>query len=117
MAKPKRAALSFMPDRLSVMDTRIAKVPPKQVDAELQTPEHQRWRAEVIRRAGGVCQGPNCGRSGVRLFADHIVERQDGGARLDPANGQALCGSCHTAKTARARAVRHAEPHHRHRPA
>lgn len=64
------------------------------------TPEHRAWRALVIARAGGRCQGSDCGHEGVRLFADHIVEIRDGGVRLDPANGQALCGSCHGLKTA-----------------
>lgn len=116
MAKPKRAALAFMPDRLGTLDTRIARPAPKQADPHYHTPEHQRWRAEVIRRAGGMCQAPGCGRTGIRLFADHVVELQDGGSPTDPANGQALCGSCHTAKTARARAARMVQPYHRHRP-
>ena len=106
MAKPKRAALAYMPSRLSVMDTTIARVPPKQADPHYSSPEHLRWRTEVIRRAGGMCQAPGCGRTGIRLFADHIVELQDGGAPFDVANGQALCGGHHTAKTARARAAR-----------
>ncbi|MFH5927068.1 HNH endonuclease [Roseomonas xinghualingensis] len=117
MAKPKRATLSFMPDRLGVMDPRTARPAPKQADPHYQTPEHQRWRAEVIRRANGMCQEPGCCRTGVRLFADHIVELKDGGAPFDPANGQALCGAHHTAKTARVRAARMAQPYHRHRPA
>lgn len=117
MAKPKRARLTSIASRLGTLDTRTAQPAPKTADPELKTAEHQRWRAEVLRRAGGMCQGPGCGRTGVRLFADHIRERQDGGALLDPANGQALCGSCHTAKTARVRAARMAEPHHRPPPA
>jgi nitrite reductase/ring-hydroxylating ferredoxin subunit len=40
------------------------------------------------------------------MFADHIVEVKDGGAKFDLANGQCLCGSCHTRKTAAARAQR-----------
>jgi 5-methylcytosine-specific restriction enzyme A len=82
-------------------------VPPKEADPHYRTPEHKTWAATVIRRAGNMCQSPGCGRSGVRLFADHIRELRDGGAATDPANGQALCGACHSAKTARARAQRH----------
>jgi hypothetical protein len=41
-----------------------------------------------------------------RLFADHIVEVADGGALLDPANGQCLCGAHHTLKTVRAKVAR-----------
>src|SRR5262252_1319250 len=48
------------------------------------------------------CQHPQCStpwRRGVRLFADHVHEIKDGGARLDPANVMFLCASCHTKKT------------------
>ena len=81
--------------------------PPKQVDASYRDPAHDRWANAVRRRAGGRCE--RCGREGTRLFADHVVELRDGGAPFDPANGQALCGSCHSAKTARARAARHGQ--------
>jgi len=84
----------------------VAKPAPKVVDPHYHTPEHQRWSRAVIARAGGRCQGKGCGRSGVRLFADHIVELRDGGAPFDLANGQALCGACHARKTAAMRAER-----------
>lgn len=91
--------------RLRPAAQRLA-VPPKVVDPHYQSDEHKAWRAAVIRRAGGRCQAPGCGRTGERLFADHIVELKDGGAPFDLSNGQALCGGCHTAKTARARKAR-----------
>jgi 5-methylcytosine-specific restriction enzyme A len=116
MTARTRARLPFIKPALAVMDTSIAKVPPKQVDRHYHTPEHRVWSAAVIKRAGGVCQGPGCGRSEVRLFADHIVELQDGGAPFDPANGQALCGSCHSRKTAQERRRRQAEPYRHPRP-
>lgn len=82
----------------------------KKADPELQTAAHEAWRKQVLDRAGWRCQAPGCtvrgGRGGARLFADHIVERQDGGAPLDPNNGQALCGAHHSRKTAAARARR-----------
>ena len=78
----------------------------KTADPIYATEDYKHWRRIVIARAGGRCQGKECGRSGVRLFADHIVELKDGGAPFDPGNGQALCGSCHTTKTAQARAAR-----------
>ncbi len=81
-------------------------VPPKRADPYYNSPEHKAWAAAVIARAGGMCQGEGCGRTGVRLYADHIVELRDGGDRLDLANGQALCGRCHSGKTARRRAER-----------
>ncbi len=44
------------------------------------------------------------------MFADHIKEMQDGGAKLDPANGRCLCGCHHTKKTIQERAKRTATP-------
>ena len=102
--------LTTIKPALTALDTRTARPPPKTADAELATPEHQAWRLEVLKRAGWKCQGPGCDkhgrRGGVRLYADHIAERRDGGDALDPANGQALCPSCHGRKTAQERARR-----------
>ncbi|WP_341874510.1 HNH endonuclease signature motif containing protein [Methylobacterium nodulans] len=87
---------------------RTARPMPKTADAELQTPEHRAWRLAVLQRAGWCCEdcGAQGGRGGVRLFADHVIERQDGGALTDPNNGRCLCGSCHTRKTVAERARR-----------
>lgn len=101
-----RAKLLTLVPRVEAKDLRRVPPPPKQAAAAYGTPEHQAWRAEVMRRARGRCQTQGCGRSGVRLFADHIIELRDGGAALDPTNGQALCGACHTRKTAAARGAR-----------
>jgi hypothetical protein len=105
--------LGTLKPRLAVLDTRTAKPPPKQADPELLTEAHRVWRLAVMQRAGWRCQAPGCtvqgGRGGQRLFADHIVERQDGGDPLDVANGQALCGRHHSLKTAAARARRMGE--------
>lgn len=82
---------------------------PKEAEPFYSSPEYRDWRAEVIERAGGRCQDPLCGtpnRTGMRLFADHVKEIKDGGALLDPANGLARCGGCHSRKTAAARAAR-----------
>ncbi|WP_232629142.1 HNH endonuclease signature motif containing protein [Methylobacterium sp. Leaf118] len=104
------ARLTTLAPRLCALDTRTSRPPPKQADPELLTAEHKAWRLEVLKRAHWRCQWPGCGaqggRGGVRLYADHIVERRDGGAALDPANGQALCSRHHSLKTARARAER-----------
>ena len=65
------------------------------------------WRglvARLIELRGRRCQ--RCGRENCRIFADHIRELADDGAALDPDNVQLLCGSCHTRKTAAARAAR-----------
>lgn len=98
--------------RLRTFDARKVKPPAKRADPELLTAAHRAWRDAVLARAGGRCEwvegGVRCPKAepGHRLVADHIVERRDGGAALDPANGQALCWSHHTAKTAAARARR-----------
>ena len=102
-------ALRMLKPRLATIDTSIARPlpPPEKVAAPYYTtPEHREWSRQVINRAGGMCQGNGCGRTNVRLFADHIIELKDGGAPLDLRNGQALCGSCHGIKTARARRER-----------
>ncbi|GAA0262735.1 hypothetical protein LNAOJCKE_5197 [Methylorubrum aminovorans] len=104
------ARLTTLAPRLGTLDTRTARPAPKQADPELLTPEHKAWRQEVLKRAGWKCQAPGCAvhgrRGGVRLYADHIVERRDGGDPLDPKNGQALCPSHHQKKTAAERARR-----------
>lgn len=75
-----------------------ARVPPKAADSIYATPEYRQWAQAVKARAGFMCE--DCGRSGVRLFADHVIELKDGGAPFDPANGRCRCGSCHSLKTA-----------------
>ena len=92
---------------------RTLPVARKQVDEAYQSAEHRTWRDAVIARAGARCEavdgGVRCRKAAPyhRMFADHVVELRDGGARLDPANGQCLCGAHHSAKTAAARAARH----------
>jgi 5-methylcytosine-specific restriction enzyme A len=87
---------------LSVHDTRTVKPRPKQADAELLTPEHRAWRLAVCRRAGWRCEwiehGMQCRATqagGYRMIADHVIERSDGGALLDPENGMCVCASHH----------------------
>jgi len=90
----------------------IATNPAKVTDPHYLTPQHREWRSVVVARSGERCQGPACvgTAAGGRLFADHIRELRDGGAPFDPANGQALCGACHTRKTLASRASRMAQP-------
>jgi 5-methylcytosine-specific restriction enzyme A len=70
------------------------------------------WRTlitSIIQARGRRCEDPACktpGRTGIRVFGDHIVELQDGGALLDPSNVMLRCGSCHTTKTNAERAKR-----------
>lgn len=103
---------TLRPGRVSVMDTRIA-TPPKTADPLYLSPEYIAWRDQVVARAGWRCEaiddrGHRCWKAAprARMFADHIVEVRDGGARFDVANGQCLCGAHHTAKTAQERAKR-----------
>ncbi len=104
--------LKVMRVGLRTMDTRTVKPPPKRADTELLTADHRQWRETVLQRAGYRCQwveqGRRCDRAAPqhRMFADHIVERRDGGAPLDPQNGQCLCGRHHTLKTTATRGAR-----------
>ena len=97
---------------LSTFDGRRISAPPKRAASIYHTPEYRVWREAVIARAGRRCEaidgGIRCNKAEPyhRMFADHRVELQDGGAEFDPENGQCLCGGHHTAKTARARADR-----------
>jgi 5-methylcytosine-specific restriction protein A len=96
--------MHMLKSRIGSVDIRSAKPPAKEADAELLTPLHRAFRAAVLKRAGYRCE--RCGRSGCRLFADHVIERADGGALHDPNNGRCLCGSCHTRKTNKQKASR-----------
>ena len=67
----------------------------------------------IIHERGRSCE--KCGaseRNGefLRIFGDHIVELQDGGAPLDPSNVMLMCGACHSIKTVAARDARMARP-------
>ncbi|KXV36273.1 HNH endonuclease [Gluconobacter japonicus] len=101
------ALLRCINSGLAVLDTSIARVPPKTADAFYVSKEWRSLMATILKQRGRVCE--RCGRTGCRIFGDHIIELKDGGAKLDPLNVQLLCGSCHTAKTAQARARRTAK--------
>jgi 5-methylcytosine-specific restriction protein A len=107
------ARLTTIRPALKAIDTRTCPPPAKRADAALQTAAHQAWRKQVLDRAGWRCEKCEAqgGRGGVMLIADHIVERRDGGAALDPANGRALCPKCHGKKTAAERARRMGDRH------
>lgn len=88
---------------LKAANISAARLPPKIADAVYQSAEFKVWREAVMRRDGSTCK---CGRTDGRMFADHVVEIRDGGAKFDVANGQTLCGRCHTLKTNAERARR-----------
>jgi len=105
------------PPRLTMRPTqRIGLGPPPQggTDPYLLTKEHRKWSAAVLRRANYSCEDPQHDprypRSGIRIHADHVVERRDRpdlALRLD--NSMARCTRCHTIKTLRERAKRMAQ--------
>lgn len=116
---PKRmsssAKVRMQKPLLRTAEFRTVKPPPKVADAELQTAAHRQWAAQVLRIAGRRCEaldkGGRCQNKWPehRMYADHKVERRDGGAALDIRNGQCLCPKHHTAKTIRERTARMAE--------
>lgn len=100
---------------VSPMDMRTARPGPKVTDPFYLSSDWRTLLAKLIRERGRKCQ--KCGKtheddgSPVRLIGDHIMERRDGGADLDPANIELLCsrsggngagklGGCHSRKTA-----------------
>lgn len=89
---------------LRTIDTRTARPAPKRADPFYLTPEWRKLMGEIIAERGRRCE--ECGRTRTRIFGDHIIEMQDGGALLDRRNIRCLCGSCHSAKTAASRAKR-----------
>jgi 5-methylcytosine-specific restriction protein A len=96
--------------RLTTLRPRVEMAPQRlaprerQVDPYYSSVEHRAWRTAVYRQAGWRCEamdnGVRCEASaarGDRMFADHTVERRDGGA--DQGEGKCLCGSHHSTKT------------------
>lgn len=105
--------LKTLGPRLGTLDTRTAKPPARNwVDRKAsepfqgfyQSPEWRALRDRITKQRGKRCE--DCGRTGTRIYADHVVELVDGGAGLDETNIRLRCGSCHTRKTADARAKR-----------
>ncbi len=93
------------------LDMRTCRPAPKQAEAFYTSREWRDLVASLIVKRGRRCEC--CGKtqeddgSPVKLIGDHIVERKDGGADLDPANVQLLCWPCHNAKTAKSRRERY----------
>jgi len=97
MGKLTNARIGPAPVRSSL------RVPPKTAESFYLSPEWRQLVARIRRERGAWCQ--RCG-SNHRLIGDHIVERKDGGADLDPDNIELLCHRCHQRKTAQAQAKR-----------
>lgn len=59
-------------------------------------PSHAALREFVVYRDGGKCKRCGCD-DGLRLVADHIISRRNGGSH-HPDNLQCLCHSCNSRK-------------------
>ena len=100
----RTARIPTLKPRIPTTDFRRVKPPPKVADPELLTRDWRAMRERVIREAGGRCQ--IAGFLRPARYADHIVERKDGGAVFDRANLQAICPVHHGLKSAAERAKR-----------
>lgn len=96
------ARLQAMPDRIGGAEPKL-RAGPKVAESFYTSAAWRGLLADLKRVRGRWCQ--RCG-SGERIIGDHIVERKDGGADLDPMNVELLCHRCHQRKTADARAKR-----------
>ncbi|CAN5280154.1 hypothetical protein BH11PSE5_BH11PSE5_30850 [soil metagenome] len=98
------AKLTNMGSRLGGMPSRIQRMP-KLAEDFYTSPE---WRALVAtrKRDPDYKAAVNRARAGERVILDHVTERKDGGADLDPANTKWLTNTEHQAKTAEARRLR-----------
>jgi hypothetical protein len=101
------AKLRTLPPLVRTLDTRLVKPEPKKADPFYLSPEWRKLMDELYAERGRRCE--DCGRTGCRIFGDHIAELKDGGAPLDKGNIKLRCGSCHTKKTAATRAARLAQ--------
>src|SRR5450759_666400 len=97
----KQPRLTLLGSRVSMATPRLTPSP-KVADPVYQTPAWRALIAAIITQRGRRCEDHRCqtpGRTGMRVFGDHVKELRDGGALLDPANVILRCGSCHTKKT------------------
>lgn len=99
--------LSHAAPRLAQTTRRLA-VPVKLTDPFYESPEWRALASAVKALRNWRCEecGRDCSANRRTLHVDHVVERKDGGADLDPLNVRALCVGCHNRKTAGARVRR-----------
>jgi len=80
---------------------------PKRADPFYLSAEWRQLMRETLAERGRRCE--DCGRTGCRVFGDHVRELKDGGAPLDKSNIRVRCSRCHGLKTAVERAKRMAK--------
>lgn len=97
--------LRMLAPKVQNISTSAIKAVPKIKNSFYDSPAFRAWRTQVVARAGARCEavdnGQRCTKAWPqhRMYADHVHELRDGGAALDPANGQCLCASHHEIKT------------------
>jgi hypothetical protein len=97
--------LKALGPRLGGMPAKV-KAAPKVAEGFYSSPEWRGLMADIRRERGNRCERAGCPTPTHRVIGDHIVERKDGGADLDPRNVELLCFTHHQQKTAAARAAR-----------
>lgn len=96
--------IATVPRRIATISTASAAVPSRKVNRFYLSPAWRALMQRLINERGAKCE--KCGRSGCRIFGDHIIELRDDGDPLAEQNIQLLCGSCHTSKTSQQRDIR-----------
>jgi 5-methylcytosine-specific restriction protein A len=98
----KAPRLTTLRPRVSMASQRL-QPRPKTAAPVYSSPEWRSLIASIIQQRGRRCEDPKCQSTnraqGQRVYGDHVVELQDGGALLDPSNIMLRCASCHGRKT------------------
>ena len=98
----KQPRLSTLRPRVSMASQRLPPRP-KTVAPVYTSPEWRALISNIIRQRGRRCEDPRCQTpnraAGHRVYGDHVVELQDGGALLDPSNVLLRCAPCHGRKS------------------
>jgi 5-methylcytosine-specific restriction protein A len=108
----KTPRLSMLAGRVSLATPRLTPRT-KQISDVYHSKPWVELRATIIKQRGRRCEDANCTTpnrgEGRQIYADHVVELQDGGTLLDPNNVLLRCAPCHTRKTLAERAKRMAK--------
>lgn len=113
-SKGMATRLRILKTKLQASDRFKLRLPAKEVAPFYQSAEWRTFIASVIAerspglmaRRGHLCEDRECRARhwpSMRIFGDHIVELQDGGAPLDKGNIMLRCGASHSRKTAEER--------------